>query len=83
MKVKIKMGNTLAASPSGILNPGKIELVDEKLAGQLVDGGYAEFVRTQKIETATVKPEEKAIKIEPEVKKKQIRKKRLSKKAVK
>jgi len=66
MKVKIKMGSTLAASPAGILNPGKVVLVDSKLADELVKAGYAELIRSKKIETATVKPKEKTINVKLE-----------------
>ena len=70
MKVKIKMGSTLAASPEGVLHPGKTVLVEKDLAVALVAGGYAEFIRSKEIETATVKPKEKAINVKPKGKRK-------------
>lgn len=43
MELKIKM-RTLAAGPTGAMQPGKVYDVDAKEAKQLVDGLYAEYV---------------------------------------
>lgn len=43
MELKIKM-RTLAAGPTGAMEPGKVYNVDEKEAKQLVDGLYAKYV---------------------------------------
>jgi len=84
---KIKMGDTLAAGPLGIVHPNKEQIVSKELAETLVGGKAAKYVRVVSPEKAVTAPKEKAVTIESKkdvkVNKPTSGKRRSSKKAVK
>lgn len=73
---KIEMGNSIAAGPLGVINPGEVKDVNKDMAKALVGADLAKYVRVISPEKATAKAaDEKAVKVDTDKDKKSTAKK--------